>query len=125
MSKNQLRQYREILEENQAELLAGLHKRDEITIEKAADELDEVQLAGSRDMAIQELDRKAHLLRQVRGALGRIADGSYGLCENCGEQISPKRLAAVPWASLCRQCQEEADQSQGSGAPRGVFSDAA
>ena len=45
-------------------------------------------------------------------ALRRIEDGSFGVCLHCEEDISPKRLAAVPWAAFCIQCQEIADRSQ-------------
>jgi RNA polymerase-binding transcription factor DksA len=50
------------------------------------------------------------LLRQVRAALRRVRDGSFGTCIECEWAISPKRLAAVPWASRCIQCQEAADR---------------
>lgn len=43
-------------------------------------------------------------LRMIEAALGRIEDGSYGICVNCGEEISPERLEAVPHAARCRHC---------------------
>jgi len=43
-------------------------------------------------------------LRAIDAALARIDDGSYGTCAKCGAGISPKRLAAVPTAALCRTC---------------------
>jgi DnaK suppressor protein len=46
-----------------------------------------------------------HILQLVRDALARIEDKSYGECSNCGNEILPKRLEAVPWAPLCVQCQ--------------------
>jgi len=45
-------------------------------------------------------------------ALLRIEDGSIGVCLHCEEDISPKRLAAVPWTAFCIQCQEIADRRQ-------------
>jgi hypothetical protein len=47
------------------------------------------------------------LTRQAAEALERIEDGSYGFCRQCGQPISPKRLAALPWAALCTGCQEK------------------
>jgi RNA polymerase-binding transcription factor DksA len=43
-------------------------------------------------------------LRRIDAALGRIADGSYGICAKCGDAISEDRLNAVPTAALCRNC---------------------
>lgn len=47
-----------------------------------------------------------NLLRQIEGALRRIAEGTYGTCQECEEPISTKRLDAVPWAKFCVSCQE-------------------
>ncbi|MEK7405777.1 MAG: TraR/DksA family transcriptional regulator [Acidobacteriota bacterium] len=104
--------YRAILEQKLAELLSWLPKRDDIVIEKSADELDEVQRAAERELAVRNLDREARLIRDVRAALRRISAGSFGICLHCEEEISPKRLAALPWASLCIRCQAEADGSE-------------
>lgn len=46
------------------------------------------------------------LLREVNDALRRIAQGNYGVCQECDEPISSKRLDAVPWARYCVRCQE-------------------
>jgi DnaK suppressor protein len=112
MTKTELSKYKAQLEAKQAELSGGLRNREGIAIEKTADALDEVQLAGERELAIRNLDREASLLRLVRLALARVADGSYGVCLHCEEDISPKRLNAVPWASYCLPCQEAADRHE-------------
>ena len=88
---------------------------DAIAIEQSADALDQVQHASERELAIRNLDRESNLLRNVRSALRRIEDGSFGTCLHCDEEISPKRLAAVPCAPYCIQCQEEADRLQAEG----------
>ncbi len=51
--------------------------------------------------------QNASLLRQVEDALERMEQGSYGVCDDCGQTISPKRLEAVPWALYCISCQEK------------------
>jgi DnaK suppressor protein len=112
MTKAELEKYRTILEAKQAELTGALRNRDEIVIEKAPDALDEVQLAGERELAIRTLDRDSNMLRQIRRALARIADGSYGVCLHCEEDISPKRVNAVPWAAYCIKCQEQVDRHE-------------
>ena len=115
MTKTELNKYKEILETKQAELAQVVRNRDGITIEKSPDALDEVQNAAERELAIRNLDRESNLLRNVRLALTRIDDGSFGVCLHCEEDISPKRLNAVPWAPYCIQCQELADRNQEQG----------
>lgn len=51
---------------------------------------------------LDEIERKELYL--INDALDRIADGSYGYCENCGDPISSKRLIALPFAKLCIDC---------------------
>ncbi len=100
---------RDILETKQAELMGVLRNRDGIAIEKSADQMDEIQYASERDLAIRNVDRDSKLLRQVKAALTRIHAGHFGTCLDCEEAISPKRLAAVPWAMRCIRCQEVSD----------------
>jgi DnaK suppressor protein len=116
MTKSELNRFRKTLDARQSELAKVLRNREGITIEKSADALDEVQHAAERELAIRNLDRDSHLLRNVRAALQRIEDGSYGTCMRCEEEISPKRLDAVPWAGYCIHCQELADTSADEGA---------
>ncbi len=46
------------------------------------------------------------LLRAIEGALARIKQGTFGVCDACGQRISKARLEAVPWTHLCRECKE-------------------
>lgn len=112
MSKTELDKYRKILEAKKDELSGGLRNREEIAIEKTPDALDEVQLAGERELAIRNLDRETNLLRQVRLALARMNDGTYGTCLHCEDEIKQKRLEALPWAAYCITCQEAADRHE-------------
>ena len=112
MNRTEMNKYKALLEAKQAELSLVLRNRDDIAIEKTPDAIDEVQLAGERELAIRNLDRESALLRNVRGALARVADGTYGTCLHCEEDIKPKRLDAVPWAKYCIRCQEAADRHE-------------
>jgi DnaK suppressor protein len=110
MARTEMGRFQETLERRAVELIQLLRKRDGIAIEKSADQMDEIQYASERDMAIRNVDRESALLRDVKAALRRIHDGSFGTCVECESAISPRRLAAVPWASRCIQCQEVADR---------------
>lgn len=110
MNKAELKKYRTILTVKQIELAPQLRRRDGIAIEKTPDPLDEVGLAAERELMTRNLERNSKLLRDVRAALERIEEGSYGTCLTCEEEISTKRLNAVPWTSLCIDCQELDDR---------------
>jgi DnaK suppressor protein len=111
MTKQELNKYKEALKKKEAELLRVIVNREGIEIEKSPDALDEVQHAAERELAIRNLDRDSALLRHVRAALLRVDDGTYGVCLHCEEDISLKRLNAVPWAAYCITCQELADRN--------------
>lgn len=94
----------------EAELIQKLRKRDDIAIEKSPDEIDELQRVASLDLAVQNFNRESNLLRDVRAALQRIQEGTFGACIQCEGAIAPRRLDALPWASLCIECQEASDR---------------
>ncbi len=56
----------------------------------------------------------ADLLAQVEAALRRLDEGTYGICQNCGREINPERLEALPYTAYCIEC---ASQIQAAGAP--------
>jgi DnaK suppressor protein len=100
------------LRNKHAELSRSLRNRDEIVIEKASDAIEEVQSMEDRELAIRNLDRDTNVLRLIDHALSRIANGTYGICLHCEDDIAPKRMAAVPWAAFCITCQELIDLSE-------------
>jgi DnaK suppressor protein len=108
--------FQETLEQKAAELLRILRTRDGIAIEKSADPMDEIQYASERDLAICNVDRDSAVLRQVKAALRRVGDGSFGTCIDCESPIGLARLVAVPWASRRIRCQEAADRDGQDGA---------
>ncbi len=107
--------FQEVLERKEADLVQVLRKREGIAIEKSADQMDEIQFAKERDLAIRNVDRESSLLRDVKDALRRIHEGSFGPCIECESEISPKRLAAVPWAARCIHCEDAADRERREG----------
>jgi DnaK suppressor protein len=109
MTKTEADRFRTVLTVMVAELERVTRHRDAITVERSADQLEEIQAASQRVLAVCNLDREFHLLRDARAALRRIQEGSFGTCQECDEDIHPKRLAAVPWATFCIRCQESAD----------------
>ena len=110
MTNTELNAFRKALETRQAEIGNGSANREALAIDTSPDEMDRIQHASDRDYAVSNLERNASRLRQLRAALLRIDAGTFGICVSCEEQISSKRLAAIPWASSCIVCQEAADR---------------
>jgi len=113
MTKSELPQFRAILTVGVAELERFTRRRDDIEVERNADQLDEIQAASQRTLAVYNLDREFNQLREARAALRRIQEGSFGMCQECEDDIHSKRLAAVPWALFCIRRQEAVDRNLG------------
>jgi len=60
------------------------------------------------DYTLEETDGR--LLTAIDAALARIDAGTYGICVNCGAQIAPERLEAMPWATLCIDCKRKEER---------------
>ena len=109
MTPNNRENIQAILAGRREELSRAARRREGITIERTADALDETQSAAARELTTRTLERDVKLLRDVQMAMDRLADGTYGVCIECEEDISEKRLQALPWAAMCLRCQENAD----------------
>ena len=88
---------------------AAARCRQNLAIEQSADTLEAIGYAGVREMALAGLSRQSNLISQIQAALDRLEEGTFGLCQQCGTPIPPKRLEALPWTPLCVGCQESAD----------------
>src|ERR1035441_11099075 len=115
MTKFEMTSLKAALEARMAAITDNGSKREDIVIQQATNSFDAVQMNTERDLTIALLNHETLQLRNLRGALRRVEDGNYGICGQCEEEISPKRLKALPWAILCLKCQEEADRKQAEG----------
>jgi DnaK suppressor protein len=112
MNPTELARLRVVLESRQAELEGLLRNREAIAADLSADVFDQIQRAAECDMAIDSRERDSARLREVRAALRRIQNTTYGTCLECEEPIGLKRLTAVPWTSFCIECQQAAERAQ-------------
>lgn len=94
-----------LLKAKLAELLGASTRIEDLRVENLADPLDRIKSALDREMTMNQLDGRAHLVQDIRAALDAINDGTYGFCESCEERIPLKRLKVVPWARRCVRCQ--------------------
>jgi len=92
------------------ELLEFLKRLDDETQELDTDSVldigDRSVLSMSKESLFERTSQQRIVLRMVEGALGRISDESFGICANCGDDISARRLEALPWTQYCLRCQE-------------------
>ena len=61
------------------------------------------------DMALMQM--KSETLSRIDQAIARLEDGTYGLCQECNQDIAAARLKALPFAALCRECQEDTEST--------------
>ena len=111
MTRIQFNLYKKALDDKAEALSTRPGFRDEITVERAPDTLDALREAVDRDLAILTLNQQAAEFAEIRCALDRIAEGSFGRCLECDEPIPEKRLNAVPWAAYCVKCQKLVDHA--------------
>jgi DnaK suppressor protein len=85
---------------------------DHLSVQRTADDLDQIQQLAEHDLAARLLESRARHLREVHIAMDRLREGTYGICSDCEEEISWRRLQAVPWASRCANCQQEHESAR-------------
>jgi DnaK suppressor protein len=115
MKKENLLQL-QLLLESQRKALLGHGRELQINYTAPTDErFDEVDLASSdldQGMTMRMGNRESLYFKKVEEALLRIKEGTYGICSDCGAQISLKRLEARPTAELCIECKEAAERRE-------------
>jgi DnaK suppressor protein len=114
--------YSELLREKCKDLRASMSVQSAAQVvtrtERASDEGDMSQQSNEEWIFLNRNRLESKLLREVEEALSRVGTEDYGVCQECGEAISVKRLAAVPWAKYCILCQDLASQRRARGEER-------
>jgi DnaK suppressor protein len=114
MNEADVNKYRMLLIAKRQEIAGKTPQREDLWIVQSNEQIETVQLAGQREFTARTLEREAKSLMQIGAALKRMDAGAFGICLECEEPISPKRLAAVPWAAYCLHCQEFHDARDAS-----------
>src|SRR5262245_28754506 len=84
--------------------------RNDMGADQTGDSADAAFEAGSDEMASHLAELDARELTQIERALTRLKQGTYGLCEVCHKRIPVGRLNALPYSTLCIECQREMEQ---------------
>ncbi len=74
------------------------------------DPVDRALSESSNSIELRKRDRERKLLQKIKKAIQKTEDGSYGICEDCGGNISASRLKVRPEAMLCINCKEEQEK---------------
>ena len=110
LTKKEMEKYRRLLDDKKSSLSAEIAKtrsaEEETTEESTQDIADKAVSSYTREFLYSLTDGERTTLLQIDDALVRIDEGAYGLCLNCGQLMTEKRLNAVPWAPYCLDCQE-------------------
>lgn len=118
MKKSDLKKFKDILEDRRHQIISQAATVKEpvytIDVEDLPDEVDLASSESNQSMNIRLRDREQTLLKKINKALEKIEDGSYGVCENCGDDISIRRLEARPVTDLCIRCKEEQERVERS-----------
>ena len=106
--------FREALLEEKTRVEAAIQNLQAENSGNLAEEAGEEMAHDLADTATETYDRELdytleenseHVLEEIEAALKRIEDDTYGVCSNCGKPIPEERLEALPWATLCIDCQ--------------------
>lgn len=86
-----------------------------------SDPTEEVQVQGEREVSFATRSLLVERANRLAEALGRLREGEYGTCEECGEAIAPARLKAMPEVTTCVRCQDKIERSARRLEPAGVL----
>ncbi len=115
MNQADIEAFRELLKKTRQEILEqGEDTLEDMTEEREmyADPADRASAESDRAFILRLRDRDRKLIRKIDEALERIDAGTYGICEDCGEDISKPRLNARPVTTLCIKCKSRQEQQE-------------
>ena len=110
LSEKKRQFFKDLLTKRLDELLSGANKTvSQMTDhgENFPDPTDRASMESERNFELRIRDRERKLISKIKEALGRIEDETYGICEECGEDISQERLKARPVTTLCIDCKKK------------------
>jgi DnaK suppressor protein len=115
VNKKQLEFFKKLLEQRKSALANGaadtvVEMTDDD--ETFPDPNDRASLESERNFTLRIRDRERKLVSKIDKAIVRIEEGSFGICEECGCEISARRLEARPVTTLCIECKEEQERKE-------------
>jgi DnaK suppressor protein len=116
MKKTELKRFKKILEDKREALIANAQHMnlENMTLDTndLPDEMDLAASEGLQSFQFRLRGREKTFLEKIDRALQKIEAGEFGICEECNEEISVKRLEARPETSLCIRCKEDQERQE-------------
>ncbi|MEK7856960.1 MAG: TraR/DksA family transcriptional regulator [Acidobacteriota bacterium] len=107
MNKKLLKETKQRLLDERTVLIGKLKDNDlSVDDSETPDPVDLAVRNYSKNVMLAVSENESRQLALIDEALRRVDDEEYGPCQNCENEISPKRLEAIPWARYCLNCQE-------------------
>lgn len=100
----------QLLKEVKNEVSQYIKGENRQLVDTALDDGDWSVVDLSEDVRLRQLSSHRETLLKIDESLRKLAEGTYGICESCGEEISEQRLKVMPFAINCRDCQEKIEQ---------------
>ncbi len=109
--RKSLLQIREhLVKEAKVEISKYIKGENRQLVDTALDDGDWSIVDLSEDVSFKQLGTHREILLKVNVALRKLEEGTYGICEDCGEEICVERLKVMPFAIYCRDCQEKIEE---------------
>ncbi len=115
MRKDQLKKFKKIFESQKKAILSNsrvVREDFSVSSDDRLDELDQASTDIEQSMRMRLVNRETLYIKKVEEALKRIEDGTFGECQECGDDIELRRLEARPTATLCVSCKEEQERRE-------------
>ena len=113
MDRKLLEQFENLFLELKKSTLNEMKLEDKSFNWEKGDEFDQSQEERERAMNLKLIGRHSFMLKKIDGALNKIKNGTFGVCEECEGKIEINRLRARPVATQCISCKEEAERTEG------------
>lgn len=99
-----------IIKEAKTEISKYIKGETRQLVDTALDDGDWATVDLAEDVSFKQLGTHRETLVKIDAAIRKLTEGTYGICEECGEEISEERLKVMPFAIYCRDCQENIEQ---------------
>jgi len=110
MTKREFKELKERLEKQRQEVQGFLgrlgQETRELEMDVPQDSADRSVASLSQETLFEQASQRRQQLRRIEGALRRMDEGSFGMCQVCEREIAWRRLEALPWTQHCLECQE-------------------
>jgi len=120
VGKERYHELKRMLDDRRREILSEVHEKmrdvriegPTATVQGVLDAVESSEADIQEDIEFALIQMKAETLQKIDEALARLEDGTYGNCFECGEEISERRLRALPFAVRCKDCEEAREVAQ-------------